>query len=263
MPFVRLVGGDNVEDVEVSFGMKTLLVLRHAKSSWADSALGDHERPLNERGRRDAPRMGDLIREYELIPDFVISSDASRAQLTAQAVAEAARYAGESCWTRVSTSQPADILLLLRTVREDAETIMIVGQPRSKNGRATDRRTAGHAYRPSRRLSCRRSLARSQTVDRGTLEVLAPWGTDIVRRVNQTRWSPRIPRSREREVTRCEAIQSGGGLVLRCRLRQEGARWSHHAVTPARSPQFRGVDGSASQPIADADRKAHVQPSRR
>jgi len=75
--------------------MKTLLVLRHAKSSWDDPALGDHERPLNKRGRRDAPRMGELVREYGLIPDVVISSDAVRARRTAEAVAEAARYAGE------------------------------------------------------------------------------------------------------------------------------------------------------------------------
>ena len=75
--------------------MKTLLVLRHAKSSWNDPARDDHERPLNKCGRRDGPRMGELVREYGLIPDIVISSDAVRAQLTAEAMAEAARYAGE------------------------------------------------------------------------------------------------------------------------------------------------------------------------
>jgi phosphohistidine phosphatase len=108
--------------------MKTLLVLRHAKSSWNDPALDDHERPLNERGRRDAPRMGELVRQYGLIPDLVISSDAVRALLTAQAVAEAARYAGEILLDpRLYIASPADILSLLQTVRENAETIMIVG----------------------------------------------------------------------------------------------------------------------------------------
>ncbi|MCH5374620.1 MAG: histidine phosphatase family protein, partial [Planctomycetes bacterium] len=38
--------------------MKTLLILRHAKSSWGDPSLADHDRPLNARGKRDAPRMG-------------------------------------------------------------------------------------------------------------------------------------------------------------------------------------------------------------
>jgi phosphohistidine phosphatase len=75
--------------------MKTLLVLRHAKSSWNDTSLDDHERPLNKRGRRDGPRMGELVREHRLTPDIIISSDAVRARRTAEAVAEAARYAGE------------------------------------------------------------------------------------------------------------------------------------------------------------------------
>ncbi len=108
--------------------MKTLLVLRHAKSSWSDPALDDHERPLNTRGRRDAPRMGALVREYGLIPDAVISSDAVRARLTAEAVVEAARYAGEILLDpRLYMAGPADILSLLRTVDEKAETVMIVG----------------------------------------------------------------------------------------------------------------------------------------
>ena len=108
--------------------MKTLLVLRHAKSSWNDQALDDHERPLNKRGRRDAPRMGELVREYGLIPDVIISSDAVRARLTAEAVAEAARYAGQILLDpHLYLACPADILSLLTTVRENAGTVMIVG----------------------------------------------------------------------------------------------------------------------------------------
>ena len=108
--------------------MKTLLVLRHAKSSWSDPALDDHERPLNKRGRRDGPRMGQLVREYGLIPDVIISSDAVRARVTAEAVAEAARYAGEILLDpHLYLACPADILSLLTTVRENAGTVMIVG----------------------------------------------------------------------------------------------------------------------------------------
>ena len=108
--------------------MKTLLILRHAKSSWNDPALDDHERPLNKRGRRDAPRMGELVREYGLIPDVIISSDAVRARVTAEAVAEAARYAGEILLDpHLYLACPADILSLLTTVRENAGTVMIVG----------------------------------------------------------------------------------------------------------------------------------------
>lgn len=108
--------------------MKTLLVLRHAKSSWSDPALDDHERPLSKRGRRDGPRMGELLREHGLIPDVVISSDAVRARLTAEAVADAARCAGQVLLDRrLYMASPADIRSLLRTMPERAETVMIVG----------------------------------------------------------------------------------------------------------------------------------------
>jgi phosphohistidine phosphatase len=108
--------------------MKTLLVLRHAKSSWSDPALDDHERPLNKRGRRDGPRIGKLIRKHGLMPEVVISSDAVRARLTAEAVVQAARYAGEILLDQqLYMAGPAEILSRLRTVREHAETVMIVG----------------------------------------------------------------------------------------------------------------------------------------
>ncbi len=108
--------------------MKTLLVLRHAKSSWSEPALDDHERPLNARGRRDAPRMGALVRELGLMPDVVISSDAVRARLTAEAVVESARHPGEILLEpRLYLASPPDILSLLQAVAEPAETVMIVG----------------------------------------------------------------------------------------------------------------------------------------
>ena len=109
--------------------MKTLLVLRHAKSSWNDTALDDHERPLNTRGRRDGPRMGELVREHRLTPDMIISSDAVRARRTAEAVAKAARFAGEILLEPLLyLASPPGILAVLRTVCEkNAGTVMIVG----------------------------------------------------------------------------------------------------------------------------------------
>ena len=109
--------------------LKTLLVLRHAKSSWKDTELEDHERPLSQRGHRDAPGMGRLIRELGLIPELIISSDAVRARLTAAAVAETAQYAGEiRLEPRLYAASVADILTVLRTAKGmDAKTVMIVG----------------------------------------------------------------------------------------------------------------------------------------
>ena len=109
--------------------MKTLLVLRHAKSSWNDTALADHERPLNKGGRQDGPRMGELVRKHRLTPDIIVSSDAVRARRTAETVAKAARYAGEILLEPLLyLASPPGILAVLRTVRErNAGTVMIVG----------------------------------------------------------------------------------------------------------------------------------------
>lgn len=69
--------------------MKTLLLMRHAKSSWKHPALDDHDRPLNKRGERDAPRMGRLLVKTGNVPDYVLSSTADRAQHTARLIREA------------------------------------------------------------------------------------------------------------------------------------------------------------------------------
>ena len=66
--------------------MKTLLVLRHAKSSWKEEAKDDHDRPLNKRGKADAPLMGELLRTQDIVPDQIICSTARRAPLTAAAI---------------------------------------------------------------------------------------------------------------------------------------------------------------------------------
>ncbi|SFJ36107.1 SixA phosphatase family protein [Planctomicrobium piriforme] len=64
-----------------------VLLMRHVKSSWAEDGLADHDRPLNKRGLRDAPRMARLLRDENLIPRQIISSTAVRAIDTAKIVA--------------------------------------------------------------------------------------------------------------------------------------------------------------------------------
>jgi phosphohistidine phosphatase len=58
--------------------------MRHAKSDWADGSLSDHDRALNTRGLRDAPRMADWLSQNDLIPDLILCSSAVRTQETAQ-----------------------------------------------------------------------------------------------------------------------------------------------------------------------------------
>lgn len=72
--------------------MKTLFLLRHAKSSWSEPGLEDRLRPLNKRGRRDAPVMGGRSRQRGDCPEVILSSPALRARQTAQLFAEACAY---------------------------------------------------------------------------------------------------------------------------------------------------------------------------
>ena len=80
--------------------MKTLYILRHAKSSWKDTSLRDHDRPLKKRGLRDAPRLGKLLQKKGMIPELIVSSTAVRALQTAEMVADNCGYDGEFIMTR-------------------------------------------------------------------------------------------------------------------------------------------------------------------
>ncbi len=75
--------------------MKTLTLLRHAKSSWSNPGLGDHERPLNPRGERDAPEMARRINEAGIRPSLIVSSPATRAWNTAKFLAKEISYPNE------------------------------------------------------------------------------------------------------------------------------------------------------------------------
>jgi len=108
--------------------MKTLLILRHAKSSWKDDQLADHDRPLNKRGKRDAPRMGKLLRDQGLVPELIISSTAKRARKTAAKVAKECGYesvielAGE-----LYQSSVIQYVHVLRSVPAHVQCVLIVG----------------------------------------------------------------------------------------------------------------------------------------
>lgn len=68
--------------------MKTLIVVRHAKSDWSDPNITDIERPLNKRGKRDAPFMAELMKQQNLVPDLILTSPAERALQTVKYFAD-------------------------------------------------------------------------------------------------------------------------------------------------------------------------------
>lgn len=109
--------------------MKTLLVLRHGKSSRADPDLTDHDRPLKARGKQAAVTMGRLIKAQGLVPDLVISSTACRARDTAERVVAAYQGTGTGlrCDERLYHAGAAAIVDVIRGIRQSAGTAMIVG----------------------------------------------------------------------------------------------------------------------------------------
>lgn len=108
--------------------MKQLLVLRHAKSSWKDESLADFDRPLNKRGKMDAPRMGELLDKLNLTPDLIITSAAKRARLTAEAVADRSGFDAEVSATRaLYMASPDDYIAVLNEVLDSNRLVMVVG----------------------------------------------------------------------------------------------------------------------------------------
>lgn len=108
--------------------MKTLLILRHAKSSWNHPELSDYDRPLNARGKHAAPRMGKHLREQGLIPDRILTSSAKRARKTASKVAKACGYTGKV--KKLDTLYETVVGVYYETLQalpEKYERVMVVG----------------------------------------------------------------------------------------------------------------------------------------
>jgi len=109
--------------------MKTLLLLRHAKSSWDDDRLPDHDRPLAPRGRRAAPAMARLLQRRELTPDRVLCSTAARTRESWALVQEELGLEATPV-VYIEGLYLADPGRMLRTIREegrDAGTLLLVG----------------------------------------------------------------------------------------------------------------------------------------
>lgn len=109
--------------------MKTLYVVRHAKSSWDDPDLSDFERPLNARGKRDAPRMGKRLKEKDLTPDCVISSPARRAHSTAKRICAVLAFDKNKIKTerKLYHASEETILSIVQGIKSSFDTVLIFG----------------------------------------------------------------------------------------------------------------------------------------
>lgn len=108
---------------------RILVLIRHAKSDWAISNQTDFERPLNARGKRDAPEMGKRLKKKKVIPDLIISSPAVRAATTAKLIAAEVGYdEGRIRWVdKLYHCQPDvfEDVLTAGDIPDDVKTVLI------------------------------------------------------------------------------------------------------------------------------------------
>jgi len=109
--------------------MKKLFLVRHAKSSWDDPSLDDIDRPLNDRGKNNAPEMGERLKKQGILPDLLISSPASRARSTAKKLAKKIGYAKNEIQINDGLYHGSDDILIdiVRNLPDTAESVMLFG----------------------------------------------------------------------------------------------------------------------------------------
>ena len=109
--------------------MKTLYLVRHAKSSWKDARLQDHDRPLNKRGEQDAPRMGKRLGRRRPKPEVIISSPAVRAKSTAKILAAEIGFpkSGIIVDGLIYAAGPEDLVSVIRGLDNAVDCVMLVG----------------------------------------------------------------------------------------------------------------------------------------
>jgi phosphohistidine phosphatase len=109
--------------------MKHIILVRHAKSSWALPSLSDFDRPLNKRGKRDAPAMGKRMAGEKMVPDKIISSPATRAISTARTLAKSLDIPRDKIREERMIYEASSMQLLgfMRGWKEKWETVMTVG----------------------------------------------------------------------------------------------------------------------------------------
>ena len=108
---------------------RELFILRHAKSDWDSGVAQDSERPLNKRGRKDAPRMGAWMREHYLYPGWVLCSTAVRARETLEAVTQELELSSARTYflQDLYLADLDTLLGILRDVPAEEDSVMLVG----------------------------------------------------------------------------------------------------------------------------------------
>ena len=107
--------------------MKTLLLMRHGKSSWKDDDLADEERPLKKRGQKDAKRIAKEILKHDLMPELILSSSAERARETVEILVDHLDYQNQIKYSHnLYMGEPQDFIDALQELTDNEGIVMIV-----------------------------------------------------------------------------------------------------------------------------------------
>lgn len=109
--------------------MKTLFLVRHAKSSWDDTSLPDRDRPLADRGRRDVAKMGKRLAKRNVKLDLIMSSPATRALATAEVIAKMLDFRRKEIVVndRLYAYEMDDLLDVIQELDDKLKRVMLVG----------------------------------------------------------------------------------------------------------------------------------------
>lgn len=108
--------------------MKTLLIMRHGKSTWKDKDMEDLERPLKKKGVKNSARMGELLKDEKLVPERILSSTAVRARQTVEAVTSKMNFKGEVQYLeKFYLAEMETILAELSVLPDEIDKAMVIG----------------------------------------------------------------------------------------------------------------------------------------
>jgi phosphohistidine phosphatase len=108
--------------------MRTLYLLRHAKSSWKDASLSDFERPLKRRGREAAQQMGERLAQEKLKNPVLICSPAVRTRETAELILKSSKLRVEERWDeRIYEASLRDLLQVVTEIPDDKKVVILIG----------------------------------------------------------------------------------------------------------------------------------------
>lgn len=108
---------------------RRLYLIRHAKSSWKDAKLSDFDRPLNKRGKHDAPFMGARLRKHHVLPDLILTSPAKRALKTAKLLAEEINYPKKEIVENkyIYAADVYELLQIIKNLENDKKEVFLIG----------------------------------------------------------------------------------------------------------------------------------------